>query len=169
MHPPSVLLGAAGALAARAALPHLLRFKLRRDLDRLNAGDPRPLLAGFTDDAVLHFHHGPHRWSGTHTGKDAIASFLREFLAAGLHGQLGRLWISGPPWALQLCVRFDDRVHAPDGEQIYANRTLIWARTRWGRIVEQRDFYEDTSRIAELETRLHDLGIPASRNDRYVP
>lgn len=162
MHMPSLLAGVAGALAVRAALPRVLKYKVRHDLERLNAGDPGPMLAGFSDDAVLHFHHGAHRWSGTHTGKDAIARFLQDFVTAGLHGEFGRVWISGPPWALQLCVRFDDQAHAPDGEQIYANRTIIWARTRWGKIVEQRDFYEDTARITDLENRLQGLGILAS-------
>lgn len=162
MHIPSMLAGVAGAVVVRAALPHVLGYKLRHDIERLNAGDPGPLLAGFSEDAVLHFHQGAHRWSGTHTGKDAIARFLRDFVTAGLHGELGRVWISGPPWALQLCVRFDDQAEAPDGKRIYANRTVIWVRTRWGKIVEQRDFYEDTTRITNLETHLQGLGILAS-------
>ena len=100
MHIPSVLAAAVGALAARAALPHVLRLKLRHDVERLNAGDHRALLAGFADDAVLHFNQGAHRWSGSHVGKDAIERFLQDFIAAGLHGELGRTWFSGPPWAL---------------------------------------------------------------------
>jgi ketosteroid isomerase-like protein len=138
-------------------------LKLRRDVNRLNDGDHQPLLAGFADDAVLHFNEGRHRFSGTHVGKADIECFLKNFVAAGLHGELGRLWISGPPWALEICVRFDDTAHAADGEQIYANRTVLWARTRWGKIVEQRDFYEDTSRIVDLEATLQELGIPAIR------
>lgn len=154
---PSVLAGA--VLAARAALLHVVRLKLRHGVERLNAGDHRALLAGFADDAVLHFHEGAHRWSGTHVGTDAIERFLQDFVGAGLHGELGRTWFSGPPRALQLCVRFDDEAHGPNGEEIYANRIVIWARTRWGKIVEQRDFYEDTARITDLEARLQDLGV----------
>lgn len=160
MHKLSVFAGVAATVAVRAALPHLLRVKLSRDVARLNAGDYRPLLAGFADDAVLHFHHGPHRFSGRHVGKAGIERFLANFVAAGLHGELGRLWLSGPPWALQLCVRFDDSAHGPNGEQIYANRTVLWARTRWGKILEQRDFFEDTTRITDLETTLRELGVP---------
>jgi ketosteroid isomerase-like protein len=158
-HKLSLLTGAAAAVAARAVLPHLMLVKLRRDVTRLNAGDYQPVLAGFTDDAVLHFNAGPHRWSGDFVGKPEIERFLKNFVAAGLHGELGRMWISGPPWALELCVRFNDKAHGPDGEQIYANRTVLWARTRWGRIVEQRDYYEDTGRIVELDTKLDQLGI----------
>ena len=59
---------------------------------------------------------------------------------------------------MTLIVRFDDWAEAPSGEQIYANRTMLLARTRWGRIVEQEDFYEDTGRILELERRLWRAG-----------
>ena len=160
MHKLSFVAGAAMAVAVRATLPHLVVLKLKRDVNRLNHGDYQPLLAGFAPDAVLHFHEGQHRWSGSHAGRAAIERFLRNTAAAGLQGELGRLWISGPPWALEICVRFDDTGHAPDGEQIYANRTVIWARTRWGKIIEQRDFYEDTNRILDFETKLQELDIP---------
>jgi len=74
-------------------------------------------------------------------------------------GEIKELWIGGPPWALTLVARFDDVARAPDGEQIYANRTCLVVRTRWGKIVEHEDFYEDTGRILELEARLRELGI----------
>jgi hypothetical protein len=35
----------------------------------------------------------------------------------------------------------------------------IVARTRWGKIVEHGDFYEDTGRIVALEEKLRALGI----------
>jgi ketosteroid isomerase-like protein len=73
------------------------------------------------------------------------------------------LWIAGPPWAMTLVVRFDDHAEAPSGERIYENRTAIVARTRWGRIVEQWDFYEDTGRILELERRLSELEVLPTR------
>jgi ketosteroid isomerase-like protein len=155
----SAIVGAGGAIAARALLPHLLLLKLRRDLRRLNAGDHRPLLAGYADDAVLRFNEGPHRWSGEHRGKSAIDLFLREFMGAGLKGEIGALWIAGPPWALTMVARFDDRAVGPDGEELYSNRVVIVARTRWGKIVEHDDFYEDTARILELERKLQGLGI----------
>ena len=60
---------------------------------------------------------------------------------------------------MTLVVRFDDWAEAPDGRQIYSNHTMLLARTRWGRIVEQRDFYEDTSRILSLEASLREIGI----------
>jgi ketosteroid isomerase-like protein len=155
----SAIAGAGAAIAARALLPHLLLLKLRRDLGRLNAGDPGPLLAGYADDAVLRFNEGPHRWSGEYQGKAAIEGFLREFMRAGLNGEINRLWVAGAPWALTLIARFDDRATGPGGEEIYSNRVVIVARTRWGKIVEHDDFYVDTARIAALDEKLRELGI----------
>jgi ketosteroid isomerase-like protein len=155
----SALAGAGAALAGRALLPRLLLIKLRRDVRRLNEGDHRPLLAGYAQDAVLRFNEGPHRWSGEHRGRAAIDRFLRDFVAAGLKGEIRTLWIAGPPWALTLIARFDDRASGPGGEEIYANQVVIVARTRWGKIVEHDDFYADTARILALDEKLRTLGI----------
>ena len=155
----SMLLGAGAAIAGRAVLPRLILLKLRRDVRRLNAGDYRPLLAGYDDDAVLRFNQGPHRWSGDYRGKPAIERFLRDFVGAGLTGEVRTVWIGGPPWALTLVARFDDRATGPDGQELYANRVVIVARTRWGKIVEHDDFYVDTARIVAPEEKLQQLGV----------
>jgi ketosteroid isomerase-like protein len=147
----------------RRLLVGAISLKLRRDVRALNAGDYRPLLAGFAEDAVLQFNEGEHRWSGEYCGKPAIERFLRSFVAAGLTGEIGELWIAGAPWRMTLVTRFDDEARAPDGERIYRNSTLLFARTRWGKIVFQQDFYEDTVRIGELDRRLSELGIPGPR------
>jgi ketosteroid isomerase-like protein len=159
IHKPSLIAGAGAAIAARALLPQLALLKLRSDVRRLNAGDYEPVLAGYADDAVLRFNEGPHRWSGDHRGKPAIERFLREFTAAGLTGEIRQLWIAGPPWALTLAARFDDHATGPGGEELYANRVAIVARTRWGKIVEHEDFYADTGRILAFEQKLRELGI----------
>ncbi len=158
-HTVSLTLGFAGAFAARALLVRAVLGKLERDISRLNQGEHGPLLAGYSQDAVLHFNDGTHRWAGEHRGKPAIEHFLREFTRAGIHGRVRALWVGGPPWAMTLVVRFDDWASSPAGEEIYANRTMLLARTRWGRIVEQEDFYEDTGRILEFEQRLRGLGV----------
>lgn len=153
------LAGLAAALGAQALLRRALLAKFRGDLERLNGGDYGPLLAGYADDAVIRFNEGGHRWAGEHRGRTAIARFLEDFTGAGLQGEIKDLWIGGPPWALTLVARFDDRAESPDGEQIYANRTVLVLRTRWGKIVEHEDFYEDTGRIDAFDVRLRELGI----------
>lgn len=151
--------GAAVAVGTRMVMHRLLLARFRSDVRRLNAGQPDRLLAAYADDAVLRFHEGDHRWSGTHRGRAAIANFLRDFIEAGLQGEIRELWMGGPPWALTLVARFDDHATGPTGELIYRNRVVLVVRTRWGRIVEQEDFYEDTGRIQDLEARLRDLGV----------
>lgn len=158
IHVPSAAFGAAAVMGMRTLLPRMLAAKFGRDLARLNAGDPSALLAAYADDAVLRFPDGDHRWAGEHRGKPAIAAFLEAFAAAGLRGELVEVWAAGPPWAMTLIARFDDRAHGPDGEQIYRNRVVLVLRTRWGKVVEHEDFFEDTSRIEQLESRLQALG-----------
>jgi ketosteroid isomerase-like protein len=146
--------GAGGAVAARALVTRLLLVKLRRDVRALNAGDIQPLLSNYARDAVLRFNEGEHRWAGEHRGKDAIAVFLQSFVDAGLRGQVRELLVAGAPWRMTLVVRFDDHALDSSGREIYCNRTLLLARTRWGRIVLHEDFYEDTQRIVALDRRL---------------
>jgi hypothetical protein len=40
---------------------------------------------------------------------------------------------------------------------------VLVARTRWGQIVEQWDFYEDTGRILTLEEHLRALDVAPAR------
>jgi ketosteroid isomerase-like protein len=165
IHKRSLLAGAGAAIAARAILSRLTLLKFRSDVRKLNAGDYKPLLAGYADDAVLHFNEGPHRWSGDQRGKPAIERFLREFTAAGVQGEIRELWVAGPPWATTIVARFDDRATGPDGEELYANRAAIVARIRWGKVVEQEDFYQDTGRVLAFEEKLRSLGIgPVARD-----
>jgi hypothetical protein len=164
MSPPArgsliAIAGAVGAIAARTAVARLLLIKLRRDVGALNAGDLQPVLSNYGEHAVLRFNDGEHRWAGEHRGKAAIARFLENFVSAGLQGAVAELFIAGPPWRMTLIARFDDRAHGPAGEELYRNRTVLLARTSWGRIVWQEDFYEDTQPIAELERSLTALGI----------
>ena len=149
--------GATGALGARALLVRVIAAKLRRDLDRLNAGDPGPLLKGYADDAVLVFNDGDHRWAGEHRGKEAIARFLDTFMAAGLTGVIKDVLVTGPPWNMRIAIRFDDWAKGPEGEELYANRIVLYVTSRWGRIVRHEDFYEDTKRIEDLEQKLRAL------------
>ena len=96
-------------------------------------------------------------------GRRPSSAFLRDFTGAGLQGELRTLWIGGPLWALTLVARFDDRATGADGEEVYANRVVLVARTRWGKIVEHEDFYVDTARIVALEESLRSRGVAAAR------
>lgn len=159
MHLKSVVTGAALAVAGRTLLPQLLLVKFRRDVRKLNAGDHSTLLSAYADDAVLRFNDGDHRWAGDWVGKPAIDRFLENFTAAKVQGEIKHIAISGPPWALTMMVRFDDHADAPDGTRLYANRTVLVMRTRWGKVVDHEDFYTDTSTIPEFDRKLTELGV----------
>ena len=79
-------------------------------------------------------------------------------MAAGLQGEITAIAFSGPLWRMTLLARFDDHAHDPDGAEAYRNRTVLLMRTRWGKVIEQEDFYEDTGRIEAFEARLRGRG-----------
>ena len=155
----ALLAGAAGALAARTLVIRALTWKFRQDVASLNAGDYEPLLRAYADDAVLAFNDGDHRFAGEHRGKPAIERFLQDFTRAGLQGEVKEVFMAGAPWRVTLLARFDDRAVAPDGEELYANRTVLLLRTRWGKITRQEDYYEDTVRMSAFDHRLTEIGI----------
>ena len=154
----NVLVGAGLALGARALMPRALKLKFDGDIAKLNAGDHTALLDAYADDFVLHFNEGPHRWSGDWVGKAGMDRFLQMFTAAGIQGELGQIATSGPLWAMTMWARFDDHVDDPDGTRIYENSTVLVLRTRWGKVVEQHDYYIDTARIAEFDRRMTEQG-----------
>ncbi len=159
VRPIDVLAGAGLALGARALLPRLLLLKFAGSVAKLNEGDYRPLLDSYADDFVLHFNEGPHRWSGDWVGKEGMDRFLQNFTAAGIKGEIVKVATSGPLWALTMWVRFDDHADAPDGTRAYENETVLVLRTRWGKIVEQTDYYIDTAPILELDRHLTERGV----------
>ena len=114
--------------------------------------------------AARTFNEGDHRWSGDWIGRNGMDLFLQNFTAAKIQGEIRQIAISGPPWAMTLWARFDDHADAPDGTRIYQNRTALVLRTRWGKIVEQEDFYADTERIAAFDRKLTELDIVAVPN-----
>jgi ketosteroid isomerase-like protein len=161
MRRTGLLTGAAIAIGARAMLPRLLLIKFGRDVERLNAGDHSTLLDAYAEDAILRFNDGDHRWAGDWNGKQNIDRFLQNFTAAGIKGEIKSIAVAGPPWAMTMVVRFDDHADGPDGTRLYENRTVLLLRTRWGKVVEQEDYYADTTRITDFDRKLAELGVVA--------
>lgn len=130
----------------------LVRSMIRRSVRSLQEGEIGPLLAGYADDAVLVF-PGRSSWGGEYHGTEAIAGFLRRFLAVGLVGEAHEILVDGPPWRTLVCVVFTDRATDQSGQVVYANRAVLLARLRWGRITHQEDF-EDTQKVAAFDAYL---------------
>ena len=142
-----------------------VRWMIRRNIARLNAGDYGPALAMYTDDATLTF-PGDNTWATmfrrhergrdaipTHRGRVEIEAFLRRYTEHGIQMVVDDILVNGPPWRARAAVRCHDWIPADDGGDAYDNRAVMWVRTRWGRIVEHED-YEDTQRTTAYDDRL---------------
>lgn len=138
-----------------------VRWMIRRNIARLNAGDPGPALAMFAEDAALCF-PGDNSWSTqfrpaalgrraavTHRGRSEIEAFLHRYVGTGMQMVVDDILVNGPPWDLRAAVRVHHWIAAEGGDR-YNNRAVLFVRTRWGRIVEQED-YEDTVRVAAFD------------------
>jgi ketosteroid isomerase-like protein len=134
-----------------------VRRQIRRNIEALGRGDLAPLLRGYADDAVLVF-PGASTWGGEHRGKPAIERFLRRFLAAGLSGRSEDILVNGPPWRTRIAVVFVDRASDADGTEVSANRAVLYAVARWGRITWQEDF-EDTQKVETFDRWLQEHGV----------
>ena len=150
--------GASTTIIGRAIFLRLLLRKFTRDVQSLGAGDYGPLLRSYHRDAILRFAEGHHRWSGEHRGVEAIESFLQEFVNAGLQGEISEAYFGGPPWCMTIVAGFNDYAFGADGSIVYNNRTVLLVRTKWGKIMEQEDYYEDTERIENFENYLREVG-----------
>ena len=112
----------------------------------------------YAPDAEMTF-PGVHSWGRTYRGRDEMKNaFLRRFLAAGLRGEVGHVYVDGPPWATRIALQFDDWADDPrTGARVYENRAVIVLETRWGRVVRER-LYEDTQKVAAFDEVLEAVG-----------
>ncbi len=139
-----------------------VRWLIKRNIAALNQGDYRPVLAMFGADATLNF-PGDNSWarqyrtprsgreaSMSHVGHDEIEGFLRRYVDTGMHMEVDDILVNGPPWNARAAVRVHHWVTGPDGEDVYANRAVLWVSTSWGKIGHQED-YEDTEKVAAFD------------------
>jgi ketosteroid isomerase-like protein len=139
----------------------LARKLIRRNIRLLNEGRYEPTLAMFASDATLTF-PGNNSWARqhrepqagrsavpTHRGRDEIETFLRRYVAEGIQMEIEDILVNGPPWNMRVAIRVHDWI-VGDGADVYANRAVLMARLRWGRILDQED-YEDCERVAAFD------------------
>jgi ketosteroid isomerase-like protein len=157
----AALLGAGAALGLRAANVAATRAMLRRNVRALCAGRVEPLLAFYAPEARMRF-PGTSSWGREYRGRPEIEGFLRRFVEARLSGEIEDVLVQGPPWSTTIAVRFNDESHDPDGTLAYTNRAIIFAKLRWGRIVDE-EVYEDTEKATAFDEHLAARGemVPA--------
>lgn len=125
-------------------LSWLVKQFVQLNVRRLLAGNLDPLVSQFDRNAVLVF-PGRSSFSGRFVGRDAIAAWLRRFVAMKPEYIVRDLCIAGPPWNMRVAYHVGDRI----GEH-YSNEAVVWLTLRWGKLVQQRVFL-DTERVAEWE------------------
>jgi hypothetical protein len=116
----------------------------------------------FAPDATLRF-PGDNTWSNmirpaqrsrdgwvTHQGRAELDQFLQRFVAEGIHMEVDDILVNGPPWNTRVAVRVHHWIVGPDGTDRYANRAVLFATSRWGKLRDQED-YEDTERVAAYD------------------
>ena len=133
-------------------LSWLARQLLDRVMARLRAGDIRLALALYANDAEMRF-PGDNSWSGVYRGKKELKAWLERFARAGIQIYPDEVVAAGPPWNTKVCIRGHDYVKSPQGQTVYENRYVIWAKLKWGRIQEE-ETYEDTQRPKALDAWL---------------
>jgi ketosteroid isomerase-like protein len=139
----------------------LAKRVIRRNMDRLNAGDPSALLAFDAEDVRFRF-PGDSSWAGEFHGKAELEPWLRRFADTGLQIRADEVVAQGPPWRTTVCVRGTDHLDGPDGRRVYENRYVIWGRMSWGRLSDY-EVYEDTQASSALDAWLEGRAAPAVR------
>jgi ketosteroid isomerase-like protein len=127
----------------------LVAALLRRNMERIRAGDYRPTLRMDAGDVRFRF-PGDSSWSGEIHGKDELERWLQRFVKVGLQIYADEVVVKGWPWNMTLCVRGTDHLDAPTGERVYENRYVIWGRVEWG-LLKEYEVYEDTQKSKALD------------------
>lgn len=133
-------------------LSWLAKQLLDRVMARLRAGDIRLALALYANDVQMWF-PGDNSWSGVYRGKKELKAWLERFARVGIQIYPDEVVAAGPPWNTKVCIRGHDYVKSPEGQTVYENRYVIWAKLRWGRILEE-ETYEDTQKPKALDAWL---------------
>jgi SnoaL-like domain len=119
-------------LAALGVLPPLyawaVRIMLRRNLGRLWAGDPGPLLATYADDVHFVF-PGRSSWAADLRGRDEVERWLRRFVQVGLQFEVHELLVAGPPWNTTVCLWFTDRLRPRMARSSTLTAARFWRRS----------------------------------------
>ena len=130
----------------------LVAALLRRNMERIRAGDYRPTLRMDAKDVRFRF-PGDSSWAGEIHGKDELERWLQRFVKVGLQIYADEVVVKGWPWNMTLCVRGTDHLDTPSGERVYENRYVIWGRVQWG-LLKEYEVYEDTQRSKALDDYL---------------
>lgn len=130
------------------------KLLVRRTLRKHAQGDIRAVLKMYADDVHFVF-PGRSSWSADLRDKGDIERWLQRFHRVGLVFEPQEIVVGGWPWDTTVCVHFTDHARGPDGEIVYENRGVLFAKASWGKI-RSYTVYEDTQKVAAFDEYLRE-------------
>jgi ketosteroid isomerase-like protein len=136
----------------------IVKRKLRRTFERLNARDYPSVVALF-GDAHVHSFPGSHALSGTRRDLQATRRWYERLarVLPDVKFQITGMAVSGWPWKTTAAVEWTDSGTTADGRS-FTNQGVHVVTLAWGRVVRLR-IYCDTSVLDEVCRRQAALGI----------
>ena len=129
---------------------------IARNMRSISAGDTAPTLKMDAKDVRFRF-PGENSWATELEGKEEPERWLRRFADVGLQIAPDEVVVKGFPWKQTVCVRGRVHLDSPAGEQVYANRYVLWGHLRWG-LLRDYEVYEDTEKSRGLDQYLVSIG-----------
>jgi ketosteroid isomerase-like protein len=156
----------------------IIRAMVRRNVDRLNAGDASPMLKMAASDVVIRF-PGDNSWArmfrpvvksrnphATHRGIDECRAFANRFTEHNVQFTVEDIMVNGGPWNCRVALRVRSHKAGPHGTDEYNNRAIAVLEIRWGKIVVWED-YEDTERVAAWDAATSGSPVSGSAVDTF--
>lgn len=114
----------------------IVRGRVRRVFDRINAGDYLPMVDGLADDFVYVF-HGRHALGGRRVSREAMLRWWERTLRLlpGARFDIQDVLVAGGPWRTRVATRAFVSGDLPDGSR-YENTVFQFLTLRWGRVTE---------------------------------
>ncbi|KAB1653829.1 nuclear transport factor 2 family protein [Pseudoclavibacter chungangensis] len=137
----------------------IVRRRVRRIFDHINAGDAELMLDGLGDPFEYRF-HGRHAIGGVRTSRAAVRAWWERVfrLLPGLRFTIRDIVVNGPPWHTTIAMRASVAGPLPDGSR-YENTIFQFFVLRWGKVVS----VETLEQLQPLERALRivaDSGVP---------
>jgi ketosteroid isomerase-like protein len=136
----------------------LVRRRIVAVFDGLSRRDYEPALSGMADD-VHHIFAGDSPLGGERHSRDAVrAWFERLFrLYDEVRFEVGRVFVSGPPWNITIGVEWLGHARPNAGEP-YENEGFHLINIRRGKVAYFHA-YEDSQKVADACRQMAEAGI----------
>lgn len=137
----------------------IIRARVRRTFDRINAGDYMAMVHGLAPSFEYIF-HGRHALGGRRVTRAAMTAWWERItrLLPGLRFDVQDVVVSGPPWRTRVAVRSIVQGQLPRGER-YRNTVFQFLTLRWGKVTAVETI-EDLQRLERALLAVSESGVP---------